>query len=216
MSYEPLPWLPWYWRDWRANRKVQRMTPAERGIYRELLDECWVEGSLPPDLPGLAEVARCSLDDITAAWPALEHCFAPRPGDGRLVNDKIVKVLMAQREAHERRVHAGRRGGLASGETRRERSNAPATTKQCSTTVEQQSRTETALHSGAAGPGGPPPRPNSPKRRAAGLEVPAYQPPPDPFANIIPEPPTPEQLAELAAVRAALRPTAKAAGEATT
>lgn len=42
--FEALPYYRWHWRDYRANRKVQRMTYIERGLYRELLDECWAEG----------------------------------------------------------------------------------------------------------------------------------------------------------------------------
>ena len=36
---EPLPYFKWLWRDWRANRKVQRLDYVARGLYRDLLDE---------------------------------------------------------------------------------------------------------------------------------------------------------------------------------
>jgi len=87
------------------------MNVTERGIYRELLDECWIEGSIPADYNDLAEIARCTRVEIAAAWPALASSFSERP-DGRFVNDKITRVLAAQTEAYQRQVEAGRRGGL--------------------------------------------------------------------------------------------------------
>jgi hypothetical protein len=61
-AFEALPYYRWHWRDYRANRKVQRMTYVERGLYRELLDECWAEGFISDDLGALAEVCGCPRD----------------------------------------------------------------------------------------------------------------------------------------------------------
>lgn len=107
---EQFTWYPWHPQDWRANRKVARMTPAERGIYRELLDECWLEGSIPGDMDDLAEIARCTPAEMAAAWPALRSSFSERP-DGRFVNDKIARVHLAQLEALARQRDGGRKGG---------------------------------------------------------------------------------------------------------
>ena len=113
------------------------MDVTARGIYRELLDECWVEGSLPPDMEGLAEIARCTVEEMTAAWSSLNDSFTIR-SDGRLVNDKIVRVLAAQKAAYARRVKAGRIAGLASAKRR-------LTLNDSSTTVNHKSRSETTL-----------------------------------------------------------------------
>lgn len=105
-----LPWYPWHVDKWRASRKVAKMNATERGIYRELLDECWVEGSIPEDAEGLCEVANCTRAELDAAWPVVGKCFTLR-ADGRYVNAKIAAVLLAQLEAIERKRVGGKKGG---------------------------------------------------------------------------------------------------------
>ena len=82
-----LPYYKWFWQDWRANRKAQRMNYIERGLYRELLDECWVEGSIPNDLNILAEICGCPNDVMANAWQVLESCF-------KLVEDVYINEKM--------------------------------------------------------------------------------------------------------------------------
>lgn len=110
MKKSELSWYPWYVKDWRSNRKVARMNALERGIYRELLDECWIEGSFADDPEEIAEIAHCTRAEVDVAWPNLWRSFSQRP-DGRWVNDKIVRVHMAQLEALARQRDAGRKGG---------------------------------------------------------------------------------------------------------
>jgi len=83
----PLPYYKWFWQDWRANRKAQRMSYIERGLYRELLDECWVEGFIPNDISILAEICGCPNDVMASAWQVLESCF-------ELVDDKYINKKM--------------------------------------------------------------------------------------------------------------------------
>lgn len=59
---EPLPYFKWFWRDWRANRKVQRLHYVARGLYRDLLDEQWENGSLPADVEELADICSCPVE----------------------------------------------------------------------------------------------------------------------------------------------------------
>ena len=37
----PLPYYRWYVTDYRASRNANRLSCTERGLYRELLDECF-------------------------------------------------------------------------------------------------------------------------------------------------------------------------------
>ncbi len=89
---EPLPYYRWYWRDWRASRAVQRMPFEARAIYRELLDECWVSGTIP-DLTShdtalqLADIVGTSHDIITTWWSHVRPQF--RKKGRRLYNDRI-------------------------------------------------------------------------------------------------------------------------------
>lgn len=88
---DPLPYYQWFVKDYRANRKVQAMNYVERGLYRELLDECWEEGRIPDDPLALADICQCPVGVMAEAWPKIRKCFTPLPGmDGMfLTNDKL-------------------------------------------------------------------------------------------------------------------------------
>lgn len=104
---EPLHYYPWHYRDFRANRKVQRMCWQSRGLYRELLDEYWDVGSLPNDQAELADVCGCTVEEFTQYWPQIRACFPAV--DGRLTNPK----MDAQRTLRDKeRVVAALHGSL--------------------------------------------------------------------------------------------------------
>jgi hypothetical protein len=76
---KPLPYLRWFVTDYRASRNANRLTWQERGLYRELLDECWIEGSIPDDLPRLAEHRRCPSWSLNSSWQGWDrHSYSDR------------------------------------------------------------------------------------------------------------------------------------------
>ncbi len=107
----PLPYYKWFWQDFRANRTVQRMTYIERGLYRELLDECWSEGSIPADVESLADICGCPTNVMANAWQVLGKCFALV--DGRYVNEKMESVRTEKDSERVRKGAAGRKGGIS-------------------------------------------------------------------------------------------------------
>lgn len=111
MSERALPYYKWFWQDWRSNRAVQRMSYVERGLYRELLDECWVEGCIPDDLVALAEICGCPVDVMASAWQVLSKCFVLL-GDG-WHNEKLDSLRTERDDMRIKRAAAGRAGGLA-------------------------------------------------------------------------------------------------------
>lgn len=115
---DPLPYYPWFVKDFRANRKVQRMNYIERGLYRELLDECWEEGVIPDDPLKLAEICNCPPGVMVEAWPKIRPCFTATEGlDGMLLqNDKLESL----RNVSEEKRNQQRLAGLASAEKRRQ------------------------------------------------------------------------------------------------
>lgn len=112
---EPLPYYRWYWRDWRGSRAVQRMEPAVRGIYRELLDEQWRLGALVNDPAWLAEAAMCTEQELADAWQVLSKCFPPVDGtDGQLLANTRLEAERTEQDAtRAKRAIAGRLGGKA-------------------------------------------------------------------------------------------------------
>jgi uncharacterized protein YdaU (DUF1376 family) len=111
MATEPLPYYRWHWRDFRASRKVQRMSYIERGLYRELLDECWAVGYIPNDLAELADICGCPEQVLADAWQMLSKCFVER--DGVLINEKLDSVRTETDKTRATRAAAGRAGALA-------------------------------------------------------------------------------------------------------
>jgi len=99
------PWYRWHALDFRQSPAVRLMTFDQRACYRELLDECWLEGSIPDDPTILARLIGFDQDRFAAeVWPVVRQSFTER-GAGRLVNARI------ERE----RAHARRRSDAARG-----------------------------------------------------------------------------------------------------
>lgn len=88
---------PFYVGDWRQSEAATAMTSEQRGIYRELLDQCWMEGSLPADEVVLRRFARAEIPEWKRSWPVVRREFFE--SDGRLhhkkVDEKRPKVLAA-------------------------------------------------------------------------------------------------------------------------
>lgn len=112
---KPLPYLRWYVADYRASRRVQRLSWQERGIYRELLDECWIEGSIPDDVDRLAEIAGCPTGVMAEAWKNLRPMFTPIEGmDGMYLTSRRLEIERSDDDAYRvKMANAGRKGGLA-------------------------------------------------------------------------------------------------------
>lgn len=91
------------------------MTPAERGIYRELLDEQWRTGHLVNDIPTLAEHAMCTEQELANAWQVLSKCFPPIEGtNGQLLANTRLEAERTEQDAmRAKRAIAGRIGGKA-------------------------------------------------------------------------------------------------------
>lgn len=107
-----LPYYKWFWQDWRANRIVQRMTYIQKGLYRELLDECWAEGSIPDDVSELAFICNCPVEVMADAWQVLSKCFEGA-ANGRLVNERLERERTEKDRQRLVRAEAGKKGGIA-------------------------------------------------------------------------------------------------------
>lgn len=107
-----LPYYKWFWQDWRANRAVQRMTYIQRGLYRELLDECWAEGFIPDDIEKLADICGCPAEVMADAWQVLSKCFVAA-GDGVLINEKLHTLRTDKDAERARKAANGSAGGKA-------------------------------------------------------------------------------------------------------
>jgi hypothetical protein len=63
---------------------------AALGVYRELIDYCFIEGSIPSDIGGLAAVVGCPVEIMEAVWPAIKGKFSQkRRHPERLICDNV-------------------------------------------------------------------------------------------------------------------------------
>lgn len=110
-----LPWYPFYVYDWQSDEAVRLMTYEERGIYHELLNIQWIEGSIPASEDLLARLLSLSGDTFSFAWDRIRDKFA-RHWDKptRLVNMK----LHGLREDAMAKVDQAREWGRAGAEKR--------------------------------------------------------------------------------------------------
>ena len=109
---DALPYYKWYWIDYRANRKVQRMGWQARGLYRELLDEFWSEGILPNDTAALADICGCDHTTFLLHWPQIQGCWEETP-DG-LINAKMDAQRTEVDASRVAKAKAGAKGGSKS------------------------------------------------------------------------------------------------------
>lgn len=105
---EPLPWYRWNPTKWQGSRKVQHMTWAERGLYRELMDECWLKGWVPSGAEGIADLLGTTPEDVAPLLPQILRCFDLQ-GDGTMTSPFIEEVR-SEADAY-RLVQAQRRLG---------------------------------------------------------------------------------------------------------
>lgn len=180
-----LMWYPWYWERWQANYGVTRLSYAERGLYRELLDASWKRGGLPQDDALLADLSRGRLADFRKHWKAVKRFWHVRD-DGLLWNKELEEVRAEQEAAHAKRVEAGRKGGFSKALAM------PSNAKQ-SLAIEK-SRVETTLTTAKGG-----------RRFQAAPPSPVAMTLASTLPDLVGTPPTPEQAAEFAAVKSALR-----------
>lgn len=90
-----LPWHKWWHRDWLLSEARLSMNIAERGLYRDLLDMNYDDGSIPADLELLRLKVGATPDEFNSAWEKVSRHFAPHDTKpGRLVNKRAEQVLM--------------------------------------------------------------------------------------------------------------------------
>jgi len=99
---------PWYPADWLLSETRMGMTLEERSIYRDLLDHCWQDGSLPLSSRVLASIAGASRSEWEKCSAAVLAQFEQR--DGRLYHRKIDERRPDLVRWHSGRSEAGKKG----------------------------------------------------------------------------------------------------------
>jgi len=75
----------WSVSDWRTDEMYMSLDNREQGIYRNLIDECWVSGSIVSNPDILARFVHESLEYFLMVWAKLMPKFRPIDGGKRLI-----------------------------------------------------------------------------------------------------------------------------------
>lgn len=110
MPAEKSPAYQWYVKDWRSSRATQRMSFAEKGVYREMLDEQWERGALPDDPKEVAALIATTAEqeaEVLSAWQTVRRKFITV--DDGIINERLEAVRLEKRRYRK----TARKGGLA-------------------------------------------------------------------------------------------------------
>jgi len=102
---------PWYINNWLGSETRMRLSPLARGVYRELLDHCWKNGSLPKNAEVLAGMAAIPLKEFKKVWPELLQLFIEK--DDRFHNATVDEKRPQLVEYKEKLSENGRKGAMA-------------------------------------------------------------------------------------------------------
>lgn len=112
------PWYPHYVADWRLSRAVRQMSYEQRGMYRELMDVAWGDGTVEPCLMDDDGWIAKELGVVASRWkkvgPAIRACWESR--DGKLYSPRLSKAWEIQRAKYD----IAKRAGEESARKRRE------------------------------------------------------------------------------------------------
>lgn len=133
------PAYQWHVLDARGDEVFMLMNYEQQGIYRALLDQQWIEGSIPADPETLAAMLKISPARFAKLWPLISGKFRPR--ENRLVNDRMEAYRRELDAWCEKQAENGRKGGrpkthgLAMGNPRDSQTEPKKSSVSVSTTV---------------------------------------------------------------------------------
>lgn len=101
-------WVRWYCQRWRKSRRVQMLTPAQRGIYFEALMIEEEQGFLPANFRLTAMLMHIEHRDLKAAWPAIQGFFHPVTinGEDGYQSTVMQEVIAIRNRGYDARVKA--------------------------------------------------------------------------------------------------------------
>ena len=101
----------WFIADWAQSETRMSLNIAERGLYRELLDCCWREGSIPADSKTLIKLCATTEREFKSCWDNVKKQFTEI--DGRLHHARVDAERPKMIDKLKGKQDAGRLGGIA-------------------------------------------------------------------------------------------------------
>jgi uncharacterized protein YdaU (DUF1376 family) len=79
----------WSVPDWRTDEMYTMLDNREQGVYRNLMDECFVAGSITSDMEALARFSREPIDYFATVWAKIRRKFQPIQNGERLISPRM-------------------------------------------------------------------------------------------------------------------------------
>lgn len=112
------PAFQFYTKEFLSSSKVIAMSMTERGVYITLLALQWEDGSLPSEMPALANMVGLNVKQLERMWPHnLGRCFVTR--NGRFLNLRLEKERTKQEDNRAQRSKNGSKGGRPTKESKK-------------------------------------------------------------------------------------------------
>lgn len=116
----PDTWMPLYVGDYLAD--TTDLTTEEHGAYLLLIMHYWRRGGLPDNDQKLSSIARVLPEHWQSIKQAIVGFFSVE--NGHWIHERIEEELERAKNKYEKRVLAGRRGGIAKAKRKQTPSNA--------------------------------------------------------------------------------------------
>jgi uncharacterized protein YdaU (DUF1376 family) len=146
----------YYWSvtDWRNDDVYKQLSTEEKGAYRELIDECWLQERIPNDPQRLARIAGVSDAAFAVLWKVIGHKFiAIDNGDWltsrRLEEERQKKIAADAQKVAAANIGVAKRRQKSSGKPAYAERTLPKTAEKSSETLKT---VETNLNSTSSTP----------------------------------------------------------------
>ncbi len=142
-----LAFYEWSLLRWTTSDTRNDLDCTGIGIYRELLDRCYAQGSIPKDPDKQATIAKCTVDQLTAAWPLIKANFrALKARPDRLENATATVYRTNYFQYLKRQKRTGKTGGLSKASNSKRIASDPRSDKKLAASQDDTTRYDTIRH----------------------------------------------------------------------
>jgi uncharacterized protein YdaU (DUF1376 family) len=121
-----LAYYHWSILRWMTSDTRNLLDATGIGIYRELLDRCYAQGSIPAEPELQARISKCTLDQLSAVWPLIKSNFrAIKNHPERLENPPATLYRSSNFTFRGEQIRSGSNGGRAKANRKKDISRQP-------------------------------------------------------------------------------------------
>lgn len=104
-----VPYFPLFAANILASRSFKLMTLEQRGLWITIQMECWVNGSVPSDMPSVSKYLGISLEEIERCLAQIQFAFLERKG-GELISPELEGYRNKYLESRKKQSDGGKKG----------------------------------------------------------------------------------------------------------